>query len=167
MEKRCFIVHECDEIIVLTTIVIKIIISLQEVVIGLTRHGRLYVNNKEIANNCSSFFVHDEFLLITTTSHLLRCFSILSDGKGANACILCTLLSMLSHVHLLCTCFSILNYFHPFFTSGIVSILTNTDVREHVRNVERGSKIILAVPRDTKLILQVRPSKLECEILLL
>ncbi|XP_046853969.1 putative elongator complex protein 1 [Xenia sp. Carnegie-2017] len=100
-------------------------IGKEEVVIGLTRHGRLYVNNKEIANNCSSFFVHDEFLLVTTTSHLLRCFSILSDGKG------------------------------------IVSILTNTDVREHVRNVERGSKIILAVPRDTKLILQMPRGNLE------
>ena len=54
----------------------------QEVVIGLTEHSRLYVNDKEIANNCSSFFVHDEYLLLTTTSHVLRCLSILPDGKG-------------------------------------------------------------------------------------
>ena len=50
--------------------------------IGLTEHCRLYVNDKEIANNCSSFFIHDEYLLLTTTAHTLRCLSILPDGKG-------------------------------------------------------------------------------------
>ena len=55
---------------------------LQEVVIGLTEHSRLYMNDKEIANNCSSYFIHDEYLLLTTTSHTLRCFSVLPDGKG-------------------------------------------------------------------------------------
>jgi elongator complex protein 1 len=60
----------------------KNILFPQEVVIGLTEHSRLYVNDKEIANNCSSFFVHDEYLLLTTTSHVLRCLSILPDGKG-------------------------------------------------------------------------------------
>ncbi|CAB4001430.1 Elongator complex 1 [Paramuricea clavata] len=57
----------------------------EEVVIGLTEHSRLYVNDKEIANNCSSFFVHDEYLLLTTTSHVLRCLSILPDGKGLSS----------------------------------------------------------------------------------
>lgn len=57
-------------------------VHLQEVVIGLTEHSRLYMNDKEIASNCSSFFVHDEYLLLTTTSHVLRSLSILPDGKG-------------------------------------------------------------------------------------
>ena len=50
--------------------------------IGLTEHCRLYVNDKEIANNCSSFFVHDEYLLFTTTAHVLRSLSLQPDGKG-------------------------------------------------------------------------------------
>lgn len=57
-------------------------VSFQEVVIGLTQHSRLYVNDREIANNCSSFFIHDDHLLLTTTSHVLRCLSILPEEQG-------------------------------------------------------------------------------------
>lgn len=60
------------------------------VVIGRTKTYRLFINNIEIANNCTSFSVHDEFLLLTTHSHTCRCINrhtkfkdilTLSDGK--------------------------------------------------------------------------------------
>ncbi|XP_053405572.1 putative elongator complex protein 1 [Mercenaria mercenaria] len=60
-------------------------------VLGLTQRYRFYVNNVEVASNCTSFSVHDEFLLLTTLSHTCRCISLhtkvkdlptLSDGKA-------------------------------------------------------------------------------------
>ncbi|XP_067666360.1 elongator complex protein 1-like [Haliotis asinina] len=63
----------------------------EEVVLGLTDRYRFYVNDKEIASNCTSYAVHDEFLLLTTLSHTCRCISrhtkvrdlpSLSDGKA-------------------------------------------------------------------------------------
>ncbi|XP_071171469.1 elongator complex protein 1-like [Mytilus edulis] len=62
----------------------------QEVVLGLTDRYRFYVNNVEVATNCTSFAIHDEFLLLTTLSHTCRCICrktkvevlpTLSDGK--------------------------------------------------------------------------------------
>ncbi|XP_066919539.1 putative elongator complex protein 1 isoform X2 [Clytia hemisphaerica] len=47
-------------------------------VFGLTSHFRLFMNDKEIANNCTSFFIHDDFLLLTTHAHSLRCVYIKS-----------------------------------------------------------------------------------------
>ncbi|ESP00729.1 hypothetical protein LOTGIDRAFT_112482, partial [Lottia gigantea] len=99
----------------------------QVVVLGLTDRYRFYVNNIEVASNCSSFIVHSEFLLLTTLSHTLRCINLhtqlkdlpsLSDGKE-----------------------------HPF--------------DESIRRVERGSRIVLVVPDDIKLILQMPRGNLE------
>ncbi|XP_065671082.1 putative elongator complex protein 1 isoform X2 [Hydra vulgaris] len=50
-------------------------------VFGLTNQYRLFLNEKEIATNCTSFFVHDEFLLLTTHTHSLRCISLSSLFK--------------------------------------------------------------------------------------
>ncbi|WAR00251.1 ELP1-like protein [Mya arenaria] len=81
----------------------------------------------EIASNCTSMMVHDEFLLLTTLQHTCRCISrhtpvkdlpTLSDGKA-----------------------------HPF--------------DESIRRVERGSQIVISVPDDTKLVLQMPRGNLE------
>ena len=44
----------------------------KEVYIGLTQFYRLYANKIEISNNCNSFFVHDEYLLFTDHSNVLK-----------------------------------------------------------------------------------------------
>ncbi|KAK7115940.1 elongator complex protein 1-like [Littorina saxatilis] len=63
----------------------------EEAVLGLTDRFRFYVNGVEVASNCTSFAVHDEFLLLTTLSHTVRCINRhtplkdlpqLSDGKA-------------------------------------------------------------------------------------
>ncbi|XP_056022733.1 putative elongator complex protein 1 [Ostrea edulis] len=63
----------------------------QKVVLGLTNRYRFYVNNTEVASNCTSFAVHKEFLLLTTLTHTVRCICrktklevlpSLSDGKA-------------------------------------------------------------------------------------
>jgi len=43
-----------------------------EVYIGATQYYRLYVNGIEVANNCSSFYVHDEYLLFTDHANTLK-----------------------------------------------------------------------------------------------
>ncbi|CAH1797491.1 unnamed protein product [Owenia fusiformis] len=63
----------------------------QDVVVGLTERYRFYVNDIEIATNCTSFAVHDDYLLLTTHAHTCRCICRktklavlpqLSDGKS-------------------------------------------------------------------------------------
>ncbi|KAK3610232.1 hypothetical protein CHS0354_022286 [Potamilus streckersoni] len=96
-------------------------------VLGLTERYRFFVNDIEVASNCTSFAVHEEFLLLTTLVHTCRCINrctqlkvlpTLSDGKA-----------------------------HPF--------------DESIRRVERGSAIVIVVPEDTKLVLQMPRGNLE------
>ncbi len=44
----------------------------KEMLVGLTQYYRLYANKFEIANNCNSYFVHDEFLLFTDHTNTLK-----------------------------------------------------------------------------------------------
>ena len=81
----------------------------QPAVIGLTERFRLFVNNIQVvpaagskpllcvavqscevllyfqlATNCTSFAVHDEFFLLTTHSHTIRCISRRTKLAGAS-----------------------------------------------------------------------------------
>ncbi|XP_078368242.1 elongator complex protein 1-like isoform X2 [Oculina patagonica] len=99
----------------------------EEVVLGLTEHSRLYVNNKEVSSNCTSFTVHDEFLLLTTHAHTLRCISLLPSTRGLPVLVE--------------------DKPHP--------------LDENIRRVERGSRIVVAVTQDTKVVLQMPRGNLE------
>ncbi|XP_038077716.1 elongator complex protein 1-like isoform X2 [Patiria miniata] len=92
----------------------------QEVVLGLTERYRFYINETEFASNCTSFAVHDEYLLMTTHSHTCRCISLNSNPKAESK-----------------------------------------SLDESIRRVERGSRIVVVVPGDTKLILQMPRGNLE------
>lgn len=46
--------------------------NLIEIYIGLTQYYRLYAERLELANNCNSFHIHDEFLLFTDHSNTLK-----------------------------------------------------------------------------------------------
>lgn len=58
----------------------------KDVIVALSRKYVLYVNGKQVANNVTSFFVHSEFLLLTTLQHALICLKL--DDSGLNQ--LCT-----------------------------------------------------------------------------
>ncbi|XP_067016133.1 elongator complex protein 1-like [Acropora muricata] len=103
------------------------VVGNEEVALGLTEHSRFYVNNKEVSSNCTSFAVHDEFILLTTHAHTLRCISLLPDSRG-----LPVLLE---------------DQPHP--------------LDENIRRVERGSRIVVAVTQDTKVVLQMPRGNLE------
>lgn len=53
----------------------------EDIAFGLTKHHRLFMNKKEIASNCTSFLLHEEFLLLTTHSHTLRSVYLNSLAK--------------------------------------------------------------------------------------
>ncbi|KAI9671737.1 MAG: hypothetical protein M1831_003265 [Alyxoria varia] len=44
----------------------------EHIAIGLTSTGSLYANTRVLLRNCSSFFVTDSHLILTTTNHLLK-----------------------------------------------------------------------------------------------
>lgn len=54
--------------------------SEKEVIIALTRKHVMYVDGKQVSNNVTSFFVHSEFLLITTLQHSLISFKLDENG---------------------------------------------------------------------------------------
>ncbi|KAJ3326607.1 hypothetical protein HDU76_012780, partial [Blyttiomyces sp. JEL0837] len=97
-------------------------------IVGLSDRNVLYVNNKTIATDVTSFFVHDEYLIITTLTHTARFIPIRVENEEDIA--LPAPSSAISH-------------------------------DETIRRVERGSRIVVAVPNDTKLVLQMPRGNLE------
>ena len=93
----------------------------KELIIGLSKYFRLYVDKLELSANCNSFFIHDEYLLFSDHSSSLKLFN-------------------LKH-------FNNLNY-------KIVK-------EESLRQIEKGSKIVIVVHDDTKCILQAPRGNLE------
>ena len=123
-------------------VLLKVELIFQEHVVGLNEFRRtLYVDDCKVATEATTFDLHNEFLIYTTDSHechFLRTSSIsvvaTSDPSG-----------MWNDV-----CFA-----------GFILVLLvwNADrpnlVEEGKRRVERGSKIVVVVPHDSKLVLQV------------
>ncbi|XP_041981011.1 elongator complex protein 1-like [Aricia agestis] len=90
-------------------------------IIGLSHKGCLYINKKLVLNNVNSYYVHTQYLLITTLKHLLICVELSKFG------------------------ISDLEAYERNETSSSV----------YKRKVERGSKLVIAVPNDTRTIFQM------------
>ncbi|KAF8925154.1 hypothetical protein BGZ58_001096 [Dissophora ornata] len=98
----------------------------EKAVIGLARNNRLYVNDRLISSETTSFCLHNHFLVFTTATHSAR--------------------------------------FLPLETSlSEFKIVDNSTLPydESIRRVERGSKIVLALPFSVNLILQMPRGNLE------
>ncbi|KAL1924120.1 uncharacterized protein VTP21DRAFT_7155 [Calcarisporiella thermophila] len=96
------------------------------VVIGLNNRNRLYANEKLLSSECNSFFIHNDYLIFTTSSHRVR--------------------------------------FIPFASSEDEFKLVDSlslPFDEMSRRVERGSRIVLAVPAAVNLVLQMPRGNLE------
>eukprot|EP00794_Sanderia_malayensis_P009518 gene9518-10506_t len=52
-----------------------------DVIIGRTERFHLYIDEKQIADNCTSFGIHEEYLVYTTHAHSLRCVHLESLVK--------------------------------------------------------------------------------------
>lgn len=55
-------------------------INQKDVLVCRTSNHRLYIDDKNISNNVTSFCLHSEFLLLTTLQHTLLCFSLNEQG---------------------------------------------------------------------------------------
>ncbi|ESN98799.1 hypothetical protein HELRODRAFT_188913 [Helobdella robusta] len=94
--------------------------------IGLTEQFRFFIDSFEVANNCTSYAVHNHFILFTTHAHTLQCIPI-----------------------------SKLEDLDP---SSLVSMESSS---ASSRNVERGSKLVCVVGKETKVVLQMPRGNLE------
>ncbi|KAG8198001.1 hypothetical protein JTE90_029395 [Oedothorax gibbosus] len=55
----------------------------KDYVLGLSKKYTLFCNNVPIISSCTSYFVQEEFLLVTTVDHVLKCFSRKFDLSDA------------------------------------------------------------------------------------
>lgn len=106
--------------------------------VGLTASGRLYAGNQLLAANASSFCVTDDFLIYTTFNHEAKFVPLLAIQQDKL----------------------------PITEFGIrTEALHRPTAREQPsavkRSVERGSRIITAVPSATALVLQMPRGNLE------
>ncbi|KAJ3288043.1 hypothetical protein HK104_008357 [Borealophlyctis nickersoniae] len=98
----------------------------ERVPIGLSNSNKLYANDRVLSTDCTSFFVHNNFLIFTTLTHVAR-FVPLNVGVEDFK-----------------------------FTESTASTYD-----EQSRRVERGAKIVIAVPSDIALVLQMPRGNLE------
>ena len=124
----------------------------------------LYVDDRPLAAGCISFAVHDEFLLLTTTSHTCRFLSLHSNPSGTYTLLyLCAFyksctLSIPCYYFISCTCPH--PQTHVYTELSPLRVDRPHALDEMVRRVERGSRIVTAIPRDIRVILQVSSSSL-------
>ena len=57
-------------------------INKKDVIISLSHKHRLFIDGKEVSNNITSFYIHSDFLLLTTLQHTLICFPLTEKGIG-------------------------------------------------------------------------------------
>lgn len=112
-------------------------IDSRHIILSLTSRGRFFVDGNEVASNITSFFVHSEFLLLTTLQHSLICVRLDEEGfRQINQDLTVK----------------------PWENGCIEKNLSGLSVRR----VERGSNLIVAVAEDPRTILQMPRGNLEC-----
>ncbi|KAI8827292.1 IKI3 family-domain-containing protein [Fimicolochytrium jonesii] len=94
--------------------------------IGLSERNKLYAGDRLISSDCTSFFVHNDFLILTTFTHTARFISLHVSPEDFK-----------------------------------LPEISSSPFDEHIRRVERGSKIVIAAPADVSLVLQMPRGNLE------
>ncbi|KAJ9058081.1 putative elongator complex protein 1, variant 2 [Entomophthora muscae] len=91
-------------------------------VVGLSRRNKLYIDGVLLDSFCTSFSIHNEFVVYSTVDHLARFIPLAAGPEGLAA---------------------------------------TPEIETYTRNLERGSKIVLSVPHDVSLVLQMPRGNLE------
>ncbi|KAL6440916.1 hypothetical protein ACFW04_003370 [Cataglyphis niger] len=113
-------------------------IDVKDVIIALSCTNCFSVDGKEIAKNITSFYVHSDFLLLTTQQHTLICVPLNENGmKQLNKHDLTI---------------------KPWENGN--NEISFTDI--YIRRMEKDSYIIAAISQDSKIILQMPRGNLEC-----
>ena len=98
--------------------------------IGLSLQNRLFLNNVVLSTECTSFYVHQEYLIFTTSSHKLIFVSKFIDLES-------------------------------FVKTKSNSSYTVKGDHQITRTVERGARLVVVTPHDTKTVLQLPRGNLE------
>ncbi|KAL0127474.1 hypothetical protein PUN28_005627 [Cardiocondyla obscurior] len=112
-----------------------------DVILALSQENNFSVDGKEIADNITSFYVHSDFMLLTTLQHTLIC--VLLNEAG---------IKQLSKHDL--TVKPWLNKYNDIAETLFSDI--------YIRRLEKDSRIIVAIPNESKVILQMHRGNLEC-----
>lgn len=99
---------------------------------GMTHRHRFYIDDKEVANNVNSFFVHSDFLLLTTLQHQLLCCPLSKD-------------------------MNIRHFGSHFENKGG----NNVNATVSQRKLERGSELVTAVACDSRTVMQLPRGNIE------
>lgn len=100
----------------------------EEVVVGLSDKGVLYLQSNVACTNCSSFVLHDKFLLFTTYGNKLRAIPL---------------------------------HLNVFDALELANANPSFKYDDSFREIERGARIVTAVPMDIRVILQMPRGNLE------
>jgi len=111
--------------------------------VGLSRSGHLYANERQLVKNCTSFAVTPDHIVFTTTNHLIK-FIHLDHAEGKLA-------SSLRRGRSVLTCGHTVLDVPP----------DDPEKDERCRSVERGSKIVTAIPTNMSIVLQMPRGNLE------
>lgn len=113
-------------------------IDSKDVIIALSCTNCFSIDGKEIAKNITSFYVHSDFLLLTTQQHTLICVPLNESGMEQ------------LRKHDLTV--------RPWENGNNEISFTNI----YIRRLEKDSYIIAAISQDSKTILQMPRGNLEC-----
>lgn len=137
-------------------------IDSKDIILALSPENSFLIDGKEIAKNITSFYVHSDFLLLTTLQHTLICVTLNQFGIKQLSKHDLTVKPWLNNTNeILFTGEYIFFYnlfcvWHTFLTLSILF----TDI--YIRRLERDSYIITAIPYESKVILQMPRGNLEC-----
>lgn len=113
--------------------------------IGLTRNGHLYANSRQLAKNCTSFVVTEHHLIYTTTNHLVKFIHLAVADEGM----------MIQTISLP----------FPGATADNPKDLNipqdDPENDERCRSIERGGRLVTAMPTKMGLVLQMPRGNLE------
>ena len=109
---------------------------------GLSRNGHLYANTRQLVKNCTSFLVTPSHLIFTTSNHLVK-FVHLTAFVDSKFFLLCERRRT----------------FLTFTDLDVPQDDPETD--ERCRSVERGAKLVTAMPTRMSLVLQMPRGNLE------
>ncbi|XP_011056183.1 PREDICTED: elongator complex protein 1 isoform X4 [Acromyrmex echinatior] len=113
-------------------------INSDDVILALSLENSFFINGKETAKNITSFYVHSDFVILTTLQHTLVCVPLNEVG-----------LKQLSVYDLTVK---------PWLNT--MDKMSLTDI--YIRRLEKDSRIITAILQDSKVILQMPRGNLEC-----
>lgn len=113
----------------------------ETIAIGLSRNGHLYANSRLLTKNCTSFLLTQDHIILTTNNHLLKFIHLTSiEGKTLSESRSCAF---------------------NLTTTELEVPPDDPENDERCRSIERGARLVTAMPTSMNLVLQMPRGNLE------